>query len=68
MNGKGEVVSGSREIALNYLRTWFFLDLVAALPFELFDSLSDSMMVRIRMHSDLQKRANNSSIHLQFFL
>ena len=68
VNGKGEVVSGSREIALNYLRTWFFLDLVAALPFELFDSLSDSMMVRIRMHSDLQKRANNSSIHLQFFL
>lgn len=40
VNQKGEVVSSSKDIAINYLRTWFFLDLVAALPFDLFDLIS----------------------------
>lgn len=31
---KGEVVSSSRGIALNYLRGWFVVDLLAALPFD----------------------------------
>lgn len=31
---KGEVVSDSRNIAVNYLRTWFIVDLLAALPFD----------------------------------
>lgn len=32
---KGEVVSDSKQIALNYLKGWFLVDLLAALPFDL---------------------------------
>lgn len=32
---KGEVVSDSKLIALNYIRSWFVVDLLAALPFDL---------------------------------
>ncbi|XP_063359627.1 potassium voltage-gated channel subfamily H member 8 isoform X2 [Cydia amplana] len=32
---KGEVVSDSKAIAFNYLRSWFVVDLLAALPFDL---------------------------------
>ncbi|GLV32591.1 Eag-like K[+] channel [Carabus blaptoides fortunei] len=32
---KGEVVSNSKSIALNYLKSWFIVDLLAALPFDL---------------------------------
>ncbi|XP_021927519.1 potassium voltage-gated channel subfamily H member 8 isoform X4 [Zootermopsis nevadensis] len=35
VNCKGEVVSNSRSIALNYLKSWFIVDLLAALPFDL---------------------------------
>jgi len=35
VNCKGEVVSKSRSIALNYLKSWFIVDLLAALPFDL---------------------------------
>ena len=35
MNKKGEVVSDWKSISLNYLRTWFIVDLLAALPFDL---------------------------------
>ncbi|XP_024945498.1 potassium voltage-gated channel subfamily H member 8 isoform X2 [Cephus cinctus] len=31
---KGEVVSNGKSIALNYLKSWFLVDLVAALPFD----------------------------------
>lgn len=34
MSRKGEVVSDSKMIALNYLRGWFVVDLLAALPFD----------------------------------
>ncbi|XP_023247841.1 potassium voltage-gated channel subfamily H member 8 [Copidosoma floridanum] len=32
---KGEVVSNSKSIAVNYIKSWFAIDLVAALPFDL---------------------------------
>lgn len=32
---KGEVVSNSKSIAVNYVKSWFLIDLVAALPFDL---------------------------------
>lgn len=32
---KGEVVSDWKLIALNYIRSWFVVDLLAALPFDL---------------------------------
>lgn len=31
----GQVVYESRSICIHYVRTWFFVDLVAALPFDL---------------------------------
>ncbi|KZC10472.1 Potassium voltage-gated channel subfamily H member 8 [Dufourea novaeangliae] len=31
---KGEVVSNSKSIAVNYVKSWFVVDLVAALPFD----------------------------------
>lgn len=31
---KGEVVSNSKQIAINYFRGWFAVDLLAALPFD----------------------------------
>ena len=31
---KGEVVSDSKLIALNYVRGWFVVDLLAAIPFD----------------------------------
>lgn len=34
MSRKGEVVSNSKSIAVNYLRGWFMVDLFAALPFD----------------------------------
>lgn len=36
VNRKGEVVSNSKSIAVNYVKGWFFIDLVAAIPFHLF--------------------------------
>jgi hypothetical protein len=35
VNKKGEVVSNPKVIALNYVKGWFLLDLLAALPFDL---------------------------------
>ncbi|XP_050503214.1 potassium voltage-gated channel subfamily H member 8-like [Diabrotica virgifera virgifera] len=40
VNTKGEVVSAWKTIAINYLRTWFLVDLLAALPFDLLYALS----------------------------
>lgn len=35
MNKNGQVCYDSRLIALNYMRGWFLLDLLAAIPFDL---------------------------------
>ena len=35
VNKKGEVVSNPNSIAYNYIRGWFIVDLLAALPFDL---------------------------------
>jgi len=50
VNRKGEVVSNSRSIALNYLKSWFVVDLLAALPFDLLyasDVYSGEVSVRM---------------------
>ena len=46
VNKKGEVVSKSSSIAFHYLKGWFILDLVAALPFDLIYASDMSEMVR----------------------
>jgi potassium voltage-gated channel Eag-related subfamily H member 8 len=35
VNKRGEVVSSPRSIALNYLKGWFAVDFLAAIPFDL---------------------------------
>ena len=35
VNKKGEVVTGSRRIAKQYLFSWFVIDFIAAIPFDL---------------------------------
>ncbi|XP_077556363.1 eag-like K[+] channel isoform X1 [Haemaphysalis longicornis] len=38
VNKKGEVVAHPKSVALNYLRGWFIVDLLAALPFDLLNA------------------------------
>ncbi|CAN8029332.1 unnamed protein product [Ixodes persulcatus] len=38
VNKKGEVVAKPKSVALNYLRGWFIVDLLAALPFDLLNA------------------------------
>ena len=45
VNHKGEVVSNSKDITINYIKTWFFLDLVAALPFDFLELFELNLMV-----------------------
>lgn len=48
---KGEVVSDSKLIALNYLRGWFFVDFLAAIPFDhLYASNLYAGEVRLNWH------------------
>ena len=35
MNANDEIVSNPKKIAVHYLRGWFLIDLVAAIPFDL---------------------------------
>ena len=53
VNHKGEVVSSSKSIAFHYMQGWFLLDLIAALPFDLLNSIQ---------LSDLVSRRNRQSI------
>lgn len=53
VSNKGEVVSNSKSIAVNYLRGWFIVDLLAALPFDhLYASKVYSGEVRYEKFSD----------------
>ena len=45
VNHKGEVVTNSKDISINYIKTWFFLDLVAALPFDFLELIELNLMV-----------------------
>lgn len=66
VNRKGEVVSHPKVIALNYLKGWFLLDLLAALPFDLLyaaNILSDMTQVR----TSIRKRSLNYKISNYIF-
>ena len=51
MNKKGEVVTESKSIAFHYMRGWFILDLIAALPFDLLNASDLSELVRQKHRS-----------------
>lgn len=47
----GEVISDKRTIQMNYLKTWFIIDLLACLPYDIINRLisgADAAGVRIR--------------------
>ena len=47
LNKKGEVVSDPKSICFHYLRGWFILDLLAALPFDLIYASEVSPSLRV---------------------
>jgi len=60
---KGEVVSNSKSIAMNYVKGWFFVDLVAALPFD-FLYASDVYSGEVRsntFHQQIRRSAHYPS-------
>lgn len=61
VNRKGEVVSSSRSLAFHYIRGWFLLDLIAALPFDLLYATQFSELVGIH------KRRILSYIYLSLY-
>ena len=50
VNKKGEVVTSPKSIAVNYMRGWFLLDLVAALPFDLVSARNIKVNIAILIH------------------
>lgn len=52
VNGQDEVVSHPGRIAVHYLRGWFLIDLVAAVPFDLLlvNSGTDEVSLFIHIH------------------
>ena len=55
VNRKGEVVSGTKAMAFYYIRGWFLLDLIAALPFDLLYATQFSELVRYSIIMFLDK-------------
>lgn len=52
VNKKGEVVSNSRSIAINYFKSWFVVDVLAAIPFDViyaFDFFGDMRVIEIKI-------------------
>lgn len=37
VKGNGSVITDHRRIAMHYIKTWFFLDVIASIPYSLFD-------------------------------
>ena len=56
VNHKGEVVTNSKDITINYIKTWFFLDLVAALPFDFLELFELNLMVSFNLKARLFHR------------
>jgi len=45
---KGALVSNNRQIIVHYLKTWFFLDLLASFPYSYFisnDAVSTAILI-----------------------
>lgn len=52
-NNEDEQVTNNKKIAINYLRTWFFTDALAAIPFSLFPDESSESFVSFFKFSKL---------------
>lgn len=43
----GEVISDPKLIRLNYLKSWFVIDLLSCLPYDIFNAFQDAEDVRL---------------------
>lgn len=50
MSQSGQVVYDTRSICLHYCSTWFFVDLIAALPFDLLYVFNITVVGAVEAH------------------
>lgn len=65
VDSNDEVVSDPRRVAVNYIKGWFIVDLLAAIPFELLIMIGNTDQVRFPAYKYLFK-VINKSITLMF--
>lgn len=58
----GQVIFDARQICIHYLTTWFIIDLVAALPFDLLYAFKVSVVSR--SNAECLKQNTNTETHL----
>lgn len=56
----GEVVSDPKIIRMNYLKSWFVIDLLSCLPYDVFNAFDHD--------EDVSKNCSSFSLSLAFFL
>ena len=64
----GEVIIDAKLIAVNYLRGWFFIDAVSAIPFDFVLSITGASDVRIIIYRVLQFSHFNSSAFVMLYV
>uniref|UniRef100_A0A1I8IVH9 PAC domain-containing protein n=1 Tax=Macrostomum lignano TaxID=282301 RepID=A0A1I8IVH9_9PLAT len=60
----GQVVYCQRMIAINYIKTWFFLDLLAAVPFDIIILISNAVSSDLASKMKIDRYAQYSSLVL----
>ena len=50
VSATGEVVSDPKLIRLNYLKSWFIIDLLSCLPYDIFNAFQDAEDVSYKLH------------------
>ena len=68
VNKKGEVVTSPKSIAVNYMRGWFLLDLVAALPFDLVSARNIKVKISILIYKPIFVFTYKENFYLIFCL
>ena len=66
VNKKGEVVTSPKSIAVNYMRGWFLLDLVAALPFDLVSARNIKVKITILIEKPIFVITHKKNIYWIF--
>jgi len=48
----GDVVSDLRAVRINYLKSWFFVDLLSCLPYDIFNALQQANSAEVAIDSN----------------
>ena len=54
----GDVVLDLRAVRINYVKSWFFVDLLSCLPYDIVNALTQANSVEVRRSSRRYKRSN----------